>query len=212
VTVLLKRKTVLDWRTASGKMLAVPSSTVRRQRQPTRTALGKQERLRVTAPGTRPSPLPRRQWPGIPARSLVIAQPIEQGFLLRLPTARAEPAPSRKPRSARRTTRRLPPSSARIANSIASDAESSHFLAAVDWLAVDEMFASPPSPVSLSQRVAGRFPQRCLAGTDRLRHELNAAHRPPRHRVSSERDTDTSDAALASFSSQLATRVDRQSG
>jgi len=112
----------------------VPSSTVRRQRQPTRTALGKQERLRVTAPGTRPSPLPRRQWPGIPARSLVIAQPIEQGLLLRLPTARAEPAPSRKPRSARRTTRRLPPSSARNANSIASDAQSSHFLAAVDRL------------------------------------------------------------------------------
>ena len=99
----------------------MPSSTIRPPSQPTRRALRKQERLRVTAPGTRPSPLPRRQWPGIPAGWLVIAQPLEQDFLLRSPIARAELASSRKSRSPARTTRGLPPSAARNASSIASD-------------------------------------------------------------------------------------------
>jgi hypothetical protein len=64
----------------------------------------------------------------------VIAQPIKQGFLLRLPTARAELASSWKTRSLGRTTPGLLPSSARNASSIASDVGSSLFPAAVDRL------------------------------------------------------------------------------
>ena len=202
---------MLDGRAASAWSSAVSSSTIRPPSQPTRRALRKQERLRVTAPGTRPSPLPRRQWPGIPAGWLVIAQPIEQGFLLRLPIARAEPASSRKPRSPARTRRGLPPSAARNASSIASDfgvEPLSHCGGPARGGRDVRLSAVPCIPGAW--RVAARSDPSRIA--DRPRHELDAAHRPQRHRVSSERDTGTSDAALASFSSHLATRVDRLIG